>query len=179
MRWNSFGRSLAFAAVAAACSPAWLLALAPIAGWRRALGAWLVCVTTAYLAGLGHTVRRRVAAGVAGAAVALALFAVAPGPRDLALGLAVLLAVARSVFLHRTTAARAAVTEAALVVGGLLFAGASGGSSLGGVALGTWAFFLVQSLFFLVPGRQPRSDGPRPDAFQAAVARASALLDAP
>jgi hypothetical protein len=45
-------------------------------------------------------------------------------------------------------------------------------------ALAVWGFFLVQSVFFLVGGVQPRREpGPQPDPFEDAHARALALLD--
>jgi hypothetical protein len=93
-------------------------------------------------------------------------------------GQAVVLGVCRSGFLYRTSTARAVVTEVALIIGGLLFAASLGGPSLRAILLGVWSFFLVQSLFFLVPGARPRCSGAtRADPFEAAHARALALLD--
>lgn len=178
MRWDGFGRSVLFAAVAALGTGVWIVLTAGAIGGSRALAVWLVALTAAYVAGLTADLRRGVAASVATFAAGCGLLIVAPGLRELAVGLALVLAIARSVFLHRRRPARAVVVEAVLVVGGLLFAAHAGGPSLRGVVAGVWAFLLVQSCFFLVPGGRERSFADAaPDPFDAAHGRALALLD--
>ena len=177
MRCNSFGRSVGFAAVAAAGSAAWVICAAPFVGVRRALALYLVGITAAYVGGLADGVRRRLRAFTLTAIVGLGLAVIAPGVRELGCGLAVVLAVGRSGFLYWRSPARAAITEAVLVVGGLVFADGLGGSSLRALVFGVWGFFLVQSLFFLVPGQRVRSTEARADPFEAAHARAMALLE--
>jgi len=179
MRWNGFGRSVGFAAIAAAGSAAWLLCVGPVLGGRRAFALWLVGLTATYVGGLAEHVRGRVGAAALTAAVGLGLLLVAPGNRELILGLAVVIAVARSVFLWRTAPARAVVVEGMLLLGSLAFAAALGGASLRGIVLGTWGFFLVQSFFFLIPGDGTRPSPGRTDPFAAAHARALALLEHP
>ena len=120
MRWDSFGRSAAFAACAALGWMPWI-----VIGGPRAL--YLVGVTSMYVAGLG-------------------------GPIP-----AMLTAVAG---------------------GGLLFARLLGTRSPLGMALAIWAFFLVQSFFFLLPavGVRERTTG-HPDPFEEAHARAMEVLE--
>jgi hypothetical protein len=97
---------------------------------------------------------------------------------ELALGLAVMLALARSAFLYRIPLARAVVIEAALVVGGLLFARFLAGASILSVMLALWGFLLVQSVFFLVGAVRAReSESTCRDPFEAAYGRAVALLN--
>jgi len=173
----SFARSVVFAAAAAGGSAAWLAVAGPVLGGHRALALCLVGLLAAYLGSIAPGHRRLVAIALAGTA-GLGLLAVASGLRELALGLAVVLAVGRSGFLSRAAPARAALVETALVVGGLAFAEALGAASLAGVVLAVWGFFLVQSLYPLVPGsrRRPLEAATR-DPFEVAAARAAALLD--
>jgi hypothetical protein len=97
---------------------------------------------------------------------------------ELAIALAVLLALARSGILYRARPARALATEAILIGAGLLFARYLGGFTLVSTALALWGFLLVQSFFFLIGGVRVRSlvEGGA-DAFEEAHRRALALLD--
>jgi hypothetical protein len=178
MRWDGFGRSVLFAVVAAMATGMWLLAAAPAFGGRRALALWLVPLAAVYVAGLIADRRRGIAAALGVGVAGGVLLLVAPGLRELIVGLAVALAVARSVFLVRRRPARAVVVEALLLIGGLLLALHAGGPSLVGVVVAVWAFLLVQSCFFLVQGAAARTAfDAAPDPFEAAHARALALLD--
>ncbi len=177
MRWDGFARSIVFAAVAALATAAWLLVAAPLLDGRRALAVWLVALAATYLAGLVPGRRRGVAVAFGALVAGVALLVVAPGLREVVLGLAVVLGVGRSVFLYRRRPARAVVTEAVLLVGGLVLAAWLGGPSLHGVVLAVWGFLLVQSGFFLVPGASAQTGlGSGADPFEAAHARALALL---
>ena len=176
MRWDSFGRSAAFAAVAALGWMPWLMLVGPLLGPPAARTLYLIGVTSAYVAGLGGPTARRLAAAILTAMTGAAL-ALAGG---LCLGLGVALAVARSVFLYRAMPARAVVTEATLVGGGLLFARLLATSSPLGATLPIWGFFLLQSCFFLVGGaHEERPRSAYPDPFEAAYARAMDVLDRP
>jgi hypothetical protein len=177
MRTDTFLRSLAFAAAAAIGAVAWLVCMAPVLGGRRALGLWLVGLTASYVGGLAAHRHRRVAVTLVNAAVGLTLLAVLPGLRELVPALVVVLGVGRTACVPRATPLRAVATEACLLTGGLVFAEIVGGPSLRGVALGVWGFFLVQSFYALVPaGVRPRPGG-EADSFEAAHARALALLE--
>jgi hypothetical protein len=178
MRWNTFARSILFAALAAGFASPWLALARPILGGKWALALYLVAVVAAYLGGLAPPRRRGipifVAALLAGGGVAI----VASSPSELALGLCAVLAVGRSGFLYRAPAARAVVIEAALAGGGLVFARFLAAHSPLALALALWSFFLVQSFYFLVGGIRVRSGGGRhPDPFQDAYGRALALLE--
>jgi hypothetical protein len=176
MRWNTFSRSLAFAAlVAAGFLPWWTLA-SPIVGGRAAVALYLVGAVAVYLAGLAGGLRRRLAtllvAGGAGSGVAI----LAQSTAELAAGLALILAVGRSGLLFRAPAARGAAVEALLAIGGLAFARFLSGPSPIGLVLAIWGFFLVQSLYFLIGGIRLRRRASRRDPFEEAHARALALL---
>lgn len=178
MGWNTFGRSAVFAAAAGCGVMPWLLVVAPLLGVRGALAFYLVAVTAAYVTAIAPALRRGLGAGVM-VGILGGGFAVAAHPLpELALGLALLLALARTSFLYRARPGRALALEVALVAGGLLFARCLAGSSLLSVMLALWGFLLVQSVFFLVGGIRERHTGAvRRDPFDAAYERASALLD--
>lgn len=181
MRWNSFARSLVFAALAAAGVVPWLVLARPLLGGGRALGFYLVGATAFYLGGLGPERRHRVAIIVVTALAGCALALFTRTPTELVLGLGALLATGRSAFLYRTPrapAARAVVVEFLLIGTGLVFARFLAGPSPLAVMLALWGFFLVQSGYFLVAGIRARAgSGRHPDAFEETRLRALALLD--
>ena len=180
MRWDSFGRSAAFAAVAALAWIPWLVVIGPVAGPATARTLYLIAVTAAYVGGLGERIARRLPVALLTAIAGCGLAVVGRDQTVLCLGLGVVLAVARSVFLYRSAPARAVMTEAALTGGGLLFARLLTARSPLGTVLPIWGFFLVQSCFFLVAGvRERRADGGHPDPFEAAHARAMEVLERP
>jgi hypothetical protein len=178
MRWDSFGRSAAFAACAALLWIPWLLVVGPVAGPWTARALYLVGATAAYVAGLGGRVARGLPAAVLAAGAGCVIAVVARDAATLSVGLAVVLAVARSAFLYRAAPARAVAIETVLAGGGLVFARLLGTRSALGMLLPIWGFFLVQSFFFLVGGvdvRRPASA--HPDPFEAARARAMEILE--
>jgi len=178
MRWNDFGRSAAFAALSALAMGAWVTAAGPVVGIRRSIVLYLVGLVATYVAGIGPSPRYGLRAGVAAAAFGSLLACATRSLGELALGLGIVLAVARSGVLHRMSGARAVVIEAALVAGGLVFARWLAGPSLLSLMLALWGFLLVQSLYFLVGGRRARrSESGWRDPFEAAHDRALALLD--
>lgn len=179
IRWNTFPRGLGFALVAAGAAAPWWLAARPILGGSGALAAYVVGVVAAYLAGLARERGRAAMTAAIALGVGVVLVALARSLTELVLGEAVLLAVARSGFLYRMPAARAAVVELVITGGGLLFARFLSGGSAVSLVLVPWGFFLVQSLYFLVGGVAPRDPRSRvhPDPFEDAHARALALLE--
>jgi hypothetical protein len=140
MRWNTFPRSVLFAALAAGSVLPWLLLARPAFGAERALVLYLVGVVAAYLGGLAPTRGRRVAVFVAAACVAVGVAVVARTATELVLGLGAVLALGRSAFLYQAPATRAVLTEAVLVGGGLLFARFLIGHSLLALVLALWGF---------------------------------------
>jgi hypothetical protein len=174
-----FAKSLWFAAFAAGVLPLWWLLTRPILGAECALGAYFVAVVAAYLASIAPTRGRALAvAAVASAAGGLAAL-LTPAPGELAVVLAVLVAVARSGFLYRCAPARGVAIETIVAGGGLLFARFLGGPSVAGLVLSLWGFFLAQSLYVLLGGTTARAVSRHPDPFQDAYGRALALLDHP
>lgn len=178
MRCNSFTRSAMFAALAAMGWLPWALIATPICGVWHARALYLGAVTVLYVAGLSPQNTRRLMIAVLVSAATAALTLVVRNTTELCIGLAVLLGVARSVFLYRATPARAVTTEAGLLLGGLLFAAFLARPSLPSTALALWGFLLVQSSFFLVGGVHVRSATlPQVDPFEEAHRRAVALLE--
>jgi hypothetical protein len=178
MRWNTFARSILFAALAAGFALPWLVLARPIFGGAWAIVSYLVFVVAAYLGGLAPERRRGIAVFVVAVFIGVGVALAASAPAELALGLGALLAVGRSGFLYRAPTARAVLIETVLVGGGLVFARFLAGHSPLSLGLALWGFFLVQSFFFLVGGIRVRGGGGHhPDPFQDAYGRALALLD--
>jgi hypothetical protein len=178
MSCNTFFRSAVFGVVAAAGWLPWIAVAGPIAGVWNARALYLIGVTTVYVGGLSPRGARRMTTALVVGLIAAAIAFAARSTAELSIGLAVILGIARSAFLYRSTPARAVVREVALLVGGLVFARFLAGPSLGSTGLAIWGFVLVQSLFFLTS-----SSGARPavsrltDPFEEAHRRALALLE--
>ncbi len=173
-------RTLAYGVVAALASIPWTMILGPFVGRSWALAGFCLAAAALYAAILAPT-RARGAAVAAAAGLAAAVVAIlATRPSEAILGAALILTVARGGFLYRGKPARTLLIEGILILGGLLFARALAGPTLLGAAFAVWAFFLVQSLFFLAGGvRERESDEPQVDPFERARKRALALMEEP
>jgi len=179
MRLDGFGRSAAFAAVAALAWMPWAMLIGPCVGVPAARALYLVVVAALYAGGLAKSPPRRASTTILVGLVGGLLALVARGTPELCLGLAAVLGVVRSGLVHRTAPARAAVLEAGLLLVGLLFARFLAAGPLA-TAFGVWGFLLVQSCFFLVGGITTRAeDGRHPDPFEEACARATEVLERP
>ena len=178
MRCNTFGRSALFAALAALAWLPWMIIAGPLVGVWNARALYLIALTVLYVAGLApHSSRRLMLILVVGS-VAGSVALVAHATADLAIGLAGILGITRSVFLYRAAPARAVAVEVTLLVSGLLFARFLAGASLASTAFAVWGFLLVQSLFFVIAGARERGPAPpRPDPFDEAYRRALAVLE--
>lgn len=178
MRWNSFGRSLLFGAVAAAGFAPFALGVAPLAGLHFALAAYALVIVPGYLVGVGDSLRRGVGAagvaGVVGAAGAL----LAPGAGGALIAVALGLALARSGVAAPIPFARALVVEAGLGAAALVVAEQLVGGSLASIVLAIWGFFLVHSAYFALPRSGARAARACRDPFDDARDRARAILDA-
>jgi hypothetical protein len=176
-RWDGFGRSLLFAALAAAGLPVAVTFGAPLIGSAASVRVYILLVAGCYAMGLPVERSRRLAA-LAMAGVAGLLLAMLPlGLSGTAVGAAAIVAVGRSVIAQRQRALRACVIEAAL---GALALGVAGFLASGGLlalCLAIWGFFLVQSAYFLIGGRTPRRDAAPRDPFERARQRLERLLD--
>jgi hypothetical protein len=179
MRWNTFVRSAGFAALAALGWLPWALLVAPIAGVWNARALYLVVTAVIYAAGLSPRPTRRAAVGTVMAVAGIALVAAVRTTGEVALGLAVLLGITRSVFLYRAAPARALAREVCLLGGGLVFARFLAAATPASTALALWGFLLVQSFFFLAGGGAPARPAMRSrvDPFEEAYHRAVALLE--
>ena len=177
MLWGSFGRSLLFAACAALAYPAYWVT------WRVAVGGeappefFAAACLGVYAAGVAPRPSAAVRAGFAALCAGL-LISVFPLETETRLvGMALLLGVFRSAVLYQRRLARAVFVEAVLLGSGALLAAFVGGPGPLGTAAGVWGFFLMQSLYFLVPGVHPRESRPKgEDPFERAWAHAHSVL---
>jgi len=178
MRWNGFGRSLLFAALAAAAFPIFELVASPVLGRAAALSLYLLGVAALYAAGLAPRPSRALTAGAIASALGGCVFLLAPGAATVAAGAALTIGVCRSGVLYRSRRARALLTETCLLAGGLGLSRFLAGPEPLEIALAIWGFFLVQSFFFLIGGVAERTAPPAAlDPFELARARALALLE--
>jgi hypothetical protein len=179
MRWNDFGRSVIFAAVAAAGFVPFSIAATPWLGWQGVVIAYAIATATTYLIGAGPTRSQGLLAGVALGLGATVVAIASPSAAVTVAAVAIGMGALRSGLLYRSRFARAAVVEAALAGFGLAIAARLFDGSTFSVVLAVWAFYLAQSAFFLVGGVAPRSHAEAAvDPFDAAHARAIAVLEA-
>jgi hypothetical protein len=179
MRWNTFVRGAVFAALAASCWLPWAVLVAPFIGVSNARALYLVGIATLYVAGLSPRTARRVTATTMTAVAGLVLLVAFRTTGAVVSGLAILVGIARSVFLYRTAPARAVAREVLLLGGGLAFARFLAGATPASTALALWGFWLVQSFFFLAGDGAPARPSVRNgvDPFDEAYRRAIALLE--
>jgi hypothetical protein len=165
--------------LAAVVYPFWSLLADSILGAGFAMSLYLVAVTSLYVAGCGPHWTRGIVAGAVAGFLGMLLLSFAWRTSEVAIGAAFILGVCRSVIIWRPGPVRGLVVEFALVTGGLLFARVVNFPGPLGAAFSIWAFFLLQSVFFLLPGAEPRRNDSAPglDPFDQARARAMALLD--
>ena len=173
----SFSRSLLFAALAGTGVPLFVAGLGPLLGHAFAMQIYLVGSAVAYAASMAPSPRRAAAAAALVATLGLLLLALPLRLPTLAAGAALAVAVCRSGFLHQSGGLRGIALEIVLQGAGLLLAGFLAGGDSVSLAIATWSYFLVQSLFFLVGGIRLRRSEPRGDPFDEARMRLLALLD--
>ncbi len=179
MAWHGFGRTILFGGLAAAGWPAVSLLLHPIAAPGDALAIYLLAVASVYVAGLGASPRRALGAGMLATFMSAGVLALAPDLGSAIAGAVAVLAIGRVRLFQTGGLARSLAIEGVALSIGLLLARAIAGPDPMHVALALWAFFLPQSLYFLVGGvvtRRDPIDGL--DPFDAAYHRAEALMDA-
>lgn len=178
MRRNGLTKSLCFGAAA---SIGFVFAQhvgAPLVGSVDVLVFYLGSFTIGYAALLGSTPRRAVRNAAAALVGTVLVVMVTGGLAGLAIGLAGVLALVRSGLEYPMKPARGLVVETLLM--GLSLGFAFWVSSPGwlGTAAGLWAFSLVQSLYFLVPGRgRRRAETGVGDPFESARERLLGLLE--
>jgi hypothetical protein len=178
MRWNSFARSLVFAAVAAAGYAPFSMLVSSRLDAGTALATYAVAAVAVYLVGLASTLRRGVGAALLAALLGAGVLAVTDSTREGVIGAALVLSLCRSGVLYRAPFARALLLEALLLVGGLGLARHLVGPSTLSLVLAVWGFFLVQGVFFLVAGVSEKRSAPEVlDPFEAARAQVLAILE--
>ncbi len=171
-------RTLAFGVVAALGSIPWTMVFGHFFGLSWATAGYCLAAMTLYVVTIAPGWPRGVATGAATGAAAAAVAVLATTPAEAILGAALILAIARSGFLYRGKPARTILLETAVTGGGLLFARFLAGPTLLSAGFAIWAFFLIQSLFFLAGGvREREVDEPRIDPFERARKRALALME--
>jgi hypothetical protein len=158
MNEHGFARTIGLG-VAAAVSLVFVQQLAApwmgLASVATLHGAGVLIVYAAWLAPSRRAAFRNSAVALAGATL---IFVIAGSLETRWLGLALLLALIRSGLGPAMRPARAIVVELGLLGGGLAMAVWLSGAGWFGQALGLWGYALVQSLYFLVPGRRsPRA----------------------
>jgi hypothetical protein len=173
----TFSRSLVFAALAGTGVPLILGGLGPLLGHAFAMQLYLVGSAVAYAAAMAPNLRRATLAAAAAGTAGTLLLALPLGLPGLAVGSALVVALCRSGLLHQAGGLRGIVLEGVLQAAGLLLAAFLADRSAISLAVATWGYFLVQSLFFLVGGIQLRRPEPKGDAFDEARMRLLALLD--
>jgi hypothetical protein len=176
IRVRTFGRGVAFAAVAALGWIPWAVVSSPLLGGGGALAVYLVGALTSYVAALGERLRPG-AVGAAGFA-ACGAGVLAGASAELAIALAALLGLFRSGVVYGPASARALALEVVLLGGGLVFARFLAAPSLLHISLAIWGFFLIQSFYFVRPGATVPSDvASDRDGFETAYRRASELVE--
>jgi hypothetical protein len=177
IRWNSFPGGVAFAAVAALGWMPWLLVAGPLLGLAGARVVYLIAVAAFYVAGLSSRRTRRLTAALGAVAAGVALAFIARSTNEVVLGLAGVIGIVRSGFLHRRAPAQAVALEVCLLGGGLVLARFLAGIAPPATAFAVWGFLLVQSFFFLGGGdRAGRVRASHVDPFEEAFRRATQLL---
>ena len=178
MGTRSFGGTLLFGLLAGASYPFHAALATPLLGAAGALWLWVGGVGLAWAALLGRSLRERLGHVLLAGAVLTPTLALAHSVEGLLAGAALAMATVRLVRLGPARPARAFALELGLAVGtfALLHAVAEPGRLA--IALSTWAWFLVQSLWFLLV--DVTDDGGATlavDPFDLAHERANAILE--
>jgi len=175
LRWNGFGRSLIFAAAAAAGLPVAVVFAGPAIGAGLTVKLYMLTAAGCYASGLGDRPGPRRAAWALAAAAGLLAASLPLGLTGTAVCATALIAVCRGGLQRQALPLRAVVIELALGAAALGAAAFLASGGLRGLALAVWGYFLVQSAAFLIGGR--RAGGPQPaeDPFERARARLERL----
>jgi len=176
LRWDSFARSLAFAALAAAGLPVAVTFAGALFGAEGAARLYAIAAAAAYAIGLCPDRSRRVGA-LAFAAFAGVLLALLPlDLRATAVAAAGIVAFVRGVLLADGRTLRALSIEAVFGAAGLAAAAHFARGGLFALCLAFWGYFLVQSGWFLIGGPAAAGETAR-DPFDRARSRLLRLLE--
>jgi hypothetical protein len=142
------------------------------------LGLHLLLLAGVYVIGLGPSAAGSARVALPTGVLALCGWLASDHVTQAALGAALLVGVGRSVLVYRAPALRGLVVESILIGAGLGLAHGLVGSGVGSLALAVWGFFLVQSLYFWIPGiRVHRSSERSADPFERARRRLLRVLE--
>ena len=177
LRWDGFGRSLVFAALAAAGLPVAVTFAGALLGGEEAARLYAIAAAGIYAVGLCPDRSRR-AAAIAFAAFAGAILALLPlDLRATAVGAAGIVAFVRGALLAEGRSLRRALAiELVFGAAGLFAAAHFARGGLLALCLAIWGYFLVQSGWFLIGGRTDAAE-PARDPFDRARARLQRLLE--
>lgn len=179
METKGFAKSLLFGALAALATTPFLLLARALLAPGSALALWSVLLAAGYLACIAPNKVRGARVFFLALFLGLAALSLA-SPSTTVLASAALVPVLRSGFLYRRRAARALVIESALLLVALvlvqLFTSAARGALP--IASAVWAFFLVESLYFLIGGISNRRESAvSEDPFERAARKAEAVME--
>ena len=175
-RWDDFTRSLAFAAIAAPGLAVAVVFGSPLFGSEAAARLYLIAIASLYAFGVARGRAGRAAALACAIALGLALATAPIGLAATAVGAAGLIALSRSALTARGRRLRALAIEAALAGVGLALAERIASGGLLALCLALWAYFLIQSAYFLFGDYGDGADRAPRDAFEQARARLERLL---
>lgn len=171
------GRSLLFAVLVGLGAVPFSMVAAPVIGWESACVAIVLVSAVLYLVVASPSWSRALPVAVLAALLSLLVGLLASTITEAVLGAALVVGLCRSGVLYRRAAARCLTVELGLLLVGLLFARLLASPSPLGAGLALWGFFLVQSLFFVVGGWEPRPvAGENGDAFDEAERRVMEVL---
>lgn len=179
METKGFGKSLVFGALAALATTPFLLLARSLLGSGSAVALWSILLAAGYLAYVAPDRARGARVFFLALFLGLAVLSLA-SPSTTVLASAALVPVLRSGMLYRRRAARALAIESALLLVALflvqLFTSAARGALP--IASAVWAFFLVESLYFLMGGIASRREtGASEDPFERAARKAESLME--
>ena len=177
MRWNSFARSLVFAAAGAAGLALAATVLVPPVHLRTLVGVYGVAAAALYVAGIAPSRARGLAVGALAATLGVGILLLPLRLPSLLIGAALIVSLCRSGFLYRSRPLRAVVLEGVLCTGGLTLASLLANGGVASLALGFWGYFLVQSVFFVIGGVALREEETPVDPFDRARTQLLTLLD--
>ena len=174
---RGFGRTLAFGLLAALGVPAVRLLQVPLMGHPAIWHFYVAGLAVVYLIAIAGSPRRVLGSALLGSIGAVALLLLTPGIGVTVVGASLLVACVRSGFLYRVPQPRLLLLEAGLLGVSLAAVELLVGPGVFGIALAVWAYFLVQSLWFLVARPRPRTLEPPGDPFERARDRLDGLLE--
>ena len=177
MSTRSFAGTLAFGLLAGLAFPGFALLTSPLLTTSGALGFFLSSGAIGYAALLGAGWRERAKGALIASAFVLPTALFLDGVGALAMAAALAVAVARARLLGGQDPVRTLATEGGLALAGFGFVAALRGPDWPSISLALWAWFLVQSVYFMIEAGSPDPDAGEVDAFDLATREIVRILD--